>query len=69
MLRRQLTEFTHELPVSAESKLRIDAMLERHEEQLVQPLRRYLREGLVLEIGEGWAAPSPSCCSLYATSP
>jgi hypothetical protein len=50
VLRRQLAELTNELPVPSDCKFRVDALLERRQENLVQPPRGSLRERLVLEV-------------------
>ena len=63
-MRRELAEFTHELSVPSECKFRVEALLERHQKDLVQPLRRHLCEGLVLEVGERWAAPEGESLTL-----
>ena len=70
MLRRQLVELSDELPVPAEGELRVDALLERRQQDLLQPRDRELRERLVLEICERRPAPEgqASRCSSNAGS-
>ena len=53
----QLVELAHELPVPAEGELRVDALLEGRQSDLLQTLDRDLGERLVLEVCEGRAAP------------
>ena len=64
VLRRELAELTHELPVPSECKLRVEAVLERREDQLVEPTRGHLRERLMLEVGKRRAAPKRECLTL-----
>ena len=45
--------------VAAERELRLEALLERGEPQLLEPRDRRLRERLVGEVGERCAAPEP----------
>ena len=53
----QLLKLCDQLGVPPELELRFDSFLDRRAAQLLQPARLRLREGLVGEIGERWAAP------------
>ena len=50
-------ELRNELPVATEFEIGVDALLERHQAELVQPATLVLDEGGGLEIAERLAAP------------
>ena len=55
--------------MAAEGEVRVDALLERHQQDLLQPSRCDLRERLVLEICERRAAPESERLALQLERP
>ena len=47
--------------MAAQREVRLDPLLEGRKPDLVEPLDRALRERLVREVGERWAAPERQC--------
>ena len=57
LLDGERTQLSDQLAVAPEGKVGLEALLERGQPDLLEPSDRYLREGLVREIGERCAAP------------
>ena len=64
VLRRQLVELADELAVPSEGELRVEALLERGQQDLLQPRGRQSGERLALEICERRPAPERQCFAL-----
>jgi hypothetical protein len=61
MLDDELLELSGQLPVSANGEVRLDPLLDCGEPDLLEPLDRGLREGVVGEVGEWCSAPEGEC--------
>jgi hypothetical protein len=57
VLGRQLFELAHELRVASANEIRLDASLERHEPELVEPGGCLPQDSFVGDVCQSWTAP------------
>src|SRR5262249_48647754 len=59
VLGRQLFELAHELGLASASEIRLDASLESHEPELVEPGGCLPQDAFVDDVCQGWTTPEP----------